>query len=68
VLTSTARTCGLGAFGPDKTCTSNWFIVMAVTGAGPGGGATGPPKGAGGGATGGGAAFKALRPSAGPAF
>ncbi|MGQ0580722.1 MAG: hypothetical protein ACT4O6_02200 [Reyranella sp.] len=64
-----ARICGLGAFGPDRTCTSSWFIVMAVTGAGarPGGGGA-APRGAGGGATGGGVAFKALRPSAGPAF
>jgi len=67
VLTSKAKTCGLGAFGPDKICVSNWFIVWPVGGATPGGGAMGPP-GAGGGATSGGAAFKALRPSAGPAF
>jgi len=42
---------------------------MATTGAGPGGGgATGPPKGAGAKAICGATLFKALRPSAGPAF
>lgn len=43
VLTSIARTCGLGGLGPANNCESNWLSEPTLPGAGPGGATTGGP-------------------------